>query len=160
MLRPDPNASRIRDIFSQTFANTKKPDELEQLKYVGEQMFRPEEVNATNHQLDRLLRQYFVDNHISEEYFAEKFKLYALKELGMHPTQASNNRSNLTKALKAGHITFRRFLEVICMVLGNTIDSMTFVITDDDGKSQTLSCAETNDKVNNKVKSTVSFKGE
>jgi hypothetical protein len=46
------------------------------------------------------------------------------------------------------------------MVLGNTIDSMTFVITDDDGKSQTLSCAETNDKVNNKVKSTVSFKGE
>jgi hypothetical protein len=73
VLRPDPNASRIRDIFSQTFANTKKPDELEQLKYVGEQMFRPEEVNATNHQLDRLLRQYFVDNHISEEYFAEKF---------------------------------------------------------------------------------------
>ena len=160
MLRPDPNASRIRDIFSQTFAHTKKPDELEHLKYVGEQMFKPEEVNATNHQLDRLLRQYFVDNHISEEYFAEKFKLYALKELGMHPIQASNNRSNLTKALKAGYITFRRFLEVICMVLGNTIDSMTFVITDDDGKSQTLSCAETNDKVSNKTKSTVSFKGE
>ncbi len=160
MLRPDPNASRIREIFSQTFAHTKKPDELEQLKYVGEQMFKPEEVNATNHPLDKLLRQYFVDNHISEEYFAEKFKLYALKELGMHPTQASNNRSNLTKALKAGYITFRRFMEVICMVLGNTIDSMTFVIVDDEGDSQTLSCVETNDKINNKTKSTVSFKGE
>lgn len=158
MKRPDPNASRIRDIFSQTFANIKKPDELEQLKYVGDQMFRPEEVHATNHQLDRMLRQYFVDNHISEEYFAEKYKLYALKELGMHPTQASNNRSNLTKSLKAGHITFKRFLEVICMVLGNTIDSMAFVITDAEGQSQTLSCSETNDKVNNKVKSTVSFK--
>ena len=78
----------------------------------------------------------------------------------MHPVQASNNRSNLTKALKAGYITFKRFLEVICMVLGNTIDSMTFVITDNDGKSQTLSCEETNDNVNNKVKSTVAFKGE
>ena len=158
MLRPDPNASRIRDIFSQTFAHAKKPDELEQLKFVGEQLFKQEEVNATNHQLDRMLRQYFVDNHISEEYFAEKYKLYALKELGMHPTQASNNRSNLTKALKAGHITFKRFLEVICMVLGNTIDSMTFVITDNDGQSQTLSCSETNDKVSNKLKSSVTFK--
>ena len=158
MLRPDPNQSRIREIFSQTFANTKKPDELEQLKYVGEQMFRPEEVNATSHQLDRMLRQYFVDNHISEEYFAEKYKLYALKERGMHPVEASNNRSNLTKALKAGYITFKRFLEVICMVLGNTIDSMVFVISDADGQSQTLSCSETNDKVSNKLKSSVTFK--
>lgn len=157
-MRPDPNASRIRDIFSQTFAHAKKPDELEQLKFVGEQLFKQEEVNATNHQLDRMLRQYFVDNHISEEYFAEKYKLYALKELGMHPTQASNNRSNLTKALKAGHITFKRFLEVICMVLGNTIDSMTFVITDSEGTSQTLACSETNDKVSNKLKSSVAFK--
>ena len=158
MKRPDPNASRISNIFSQTFLNMKKPDELEQLKYVGEQLFKSEEVHATNHQLDRMLRQYFVDNHISEEYFAEKYKLYALKELGLHPTAASNNRSNLTKALKAGHITFKRFLEVICMVLGNTIDSMVFVISDADGQSQTLSCSETNEKVSNKFKSTVSFK--
>ena len=151
MIKPNPNNSRIREIFTQTLANTKKPDELEQLKYVGEQLFKPEEINATNHQLDKILRQYFVDNHISEEYFTEKYKLYALKELGMHPTQASNNRSNLTKALKAGHITFKRFLEVICMVLGNTIDSMTFIFVDNDGHSQTFSVSETNDKLNNKI---------
>ena len=152
MLRPDPNQSRIREIFSQTFANTKKPDELEQLKYVGEQMFRPEEVNATSSQLDRMLRQYFVDNHISEEYFAEKYKLYALRERGMHPNEASNNRSNLTKALRAGYITMKRFLEVICMVLGNTIDRMVIVISDTEGNSQTLSCSETNEKISNKLK--------
>lgn len=148
MKKPDPRQSRIREMFLETLANVKKPDELEALKYVGPQVFTQEDVNATSSKLDRLVRQYFVDNHISEEYFSEKYKLFALKEYGtIDPTKSSNNKSNLMKALKTGHITFRRFLEAVCSVMDNIIKSITIVITDPTGKSQTLQCTESDEFV-------------
>ena len=66
MIKPDPNTSRIKDIFSQTLTNLRKTDELEQLKYVGPLLFQESEVCATNSLLDRLLRRFCVDNHVSE----------------------------------------------------------------------------------------------
>ena len=145
MIRPDPNTSRIRDIFSQTLTNLRKPDELEQLKYVGPLLFQESEVCATNSILDRLLRRFCVDNHVSEEYFSEKYKVYALCELGMHPTQASNNRSNLTKAIKAGNITFKTFINVLTNVLGFEIDKLELSIKDLTGHKQKLTFNEPSD---------------
>ena len=166
MNRPDPNKSRIRDIFTQTFANSKKVDELEQLKRIGPLLFTEAEIYATPWPLDRLLRKFCVDNSITEAYFAEKYKIFALQELGMHPTQASNNRSNLTKALKAGHITYKRLVEVICNVLGYVIEEMEFKISDKTGESQSINFKETNESVSNTFNSTepytpnVNFKGD
>jgi len=142
VIRPDPNNSRIRDIFSQTLTSLRKPDELEQLKYVGPLLFEESEVCATSSALDKLLRRFCVDNHISEEYFSEKYKMYALCELGMHPTQASNNRSNLTKAIKAGHITFKTFINVLTNVLGFEINTLTLILADQDGHKQKLTFNE------------------
>ena len=151
MQRPDPNNSRIRDIFTKTFANSKKVDELEQLKHIGPLLFTDAEIYATSWPLDRMLRRFCVENNISEAYFAEKYKLYALQELGMHPTQASNNRSNLTKALKAGHITYKRFVEVVCNVLGYVVEEMEFKISDKKGGSQSINFKETNEAVSNTI---------
>ena len=160
MIKPDPSQSRIKDIFAKTLANTTKVDELEQLKLSGTPLFTPEEINATSWHLDRMIRKLCVENNITEEYFNERYKIYAMKELGMLPSQASNNRSNLTKALKLGGITFKRFLEVACMVLGFTIENLIFELADKEGKLQTLEFKETNRAMSNRQKSTVTFKGD
>ena len=107
-----------------------------------------------------MIRKLCVENNITEEYFNERYKIYAMKELGMLPNQASNNRSNLTKALKLGGITFKRFLEVACMVLGFTIENLIFELADKEGKLQTLEFKETNRAMSNRQKSTVTFKGD
>lgn len=152
MIKPDPNTSRIKDIFSQTLTNLRKTDELEQLKYVGPLLFQESEVCATNSLLDRLLRRFCVDNHVSEEYFSEKYKMYALCELGMHPTQASNNRSNLTKAIKAGNITFKTFINVLTNVLGYEIDMLELLVKDEtSGKKQKLTFKEPTSADKNQV---------
>ena len=153
MQRPDPNKSRIRDIFTKTFENSKKVDELEQLKHIGPPLFSDAEIYATSWPLDRVLRKFCVENNISEAYFAEKYKIYALQELGMHPTQASNNRSNLTKALKAGHITWKRLVEVISNVLGYVVEEIEFTISDTSGSSQSINFKETNEAVSNTLAS-------
>lgn len=158
MIKPDPSQSRIKDIFAKTLANASKADELEQLKLAGTPLFTDEDITETSWPLDRLIRRLCVENNITEEYFNERYKVFAMKELGMHPTQASNNRSNLVKALKAGNITYKRFLEVACMVLGFTIENMVFEFADKEGKVQTLEFRETNKAVSNKQKSTVIFK--
>ena len=156
MQKPDPNNSRIRDIFTKTFANSKKVDELEQLKHIGPPLFSDGEIYATSCHLDRMLRKFCVENNITEAYFAEKFKLYALQELGMDPAQASNNRSNLTKALKAGHITYKRFVEVICNVLGYVVEEIEYKISDKKGHQQSINFKETNESVSNTTKTTQS----
>ena len=158
MIKPDSSQSRIKDIFAKTLANTTKVDELEQLKLAGTPMFTDDEINATSWPLDRLIRRLCVENNITEEYFNERYKIYAMKELGMHPAQASNNRSNLTKALKAGNITYKRFLEVACMVLGFTVENMVFEFADREGNVQKLEFRETNKAISNKQKSSVTFK--
>ncbi len=159
MNKPDPSKSRIRSIFTETFSNVnkqQKEDELEQLKTVGPLLFSEAEIYATPHSLDKVLRKFCVENNITEAYFTEKFKIFALQELGMHPVRESNNRSNTIKSLKAGYITYKTFIKVMCMVLGYTIEEMTFVFSDDDGTTQQLSFKESNAKISKA--STLEFK--
>lgn len=143
MQKPDPAKSRINDIFTARFENMQPVDELEQLKHHGDPLFTEnDDVYKSSWLLDRLLVKICQENHITETYFAEKYKMYGLKILGMHPTQASNNRSNLLKALKAGNITFKRFLEVVCKVLAFNIDQVIFEVIEPTGNKQAFSLKE------------------
>lgn len=143
MQKPDPSKSRINDIFTARFENMQPVDELEQLKHHGDPLFTElDPVFRSSWLLDRMLVKICEENHITEAYFAEKYKLYALKVLGMHPTQASNNRSNLLKALKAGNITFKRFLEVVCKVLAFNIEQVVFEVVEPTGIKQAFSLKE------------------
>ena len=143
MQKPDPSKSRINDIFTARFENMQPVDELEQLKHHGDPLFTElDPVYKSSWLLDRMLVKICSENHITEAYFAEKYKLYALKVLGMHPTQASNNRSNLLKALKAGNITFKRFLEVVCKVLAFNIEQVVFEVVEPSGTKQAFSLKE------------------
>ena len=90
-------------------------------------LFEEKDIYATSWPLDQLLRELCVKNHITEAYFNERYKIYALQELGKLPTQASNDRSNTVKAIKNGYITYKRLIEVAQHVLGLNVMRMQFV---------------------------------
>lgn len=138
MNKPDPARSRVRDIIAATITKSHDMQELEKLKLQGPLLFTEEDINATSWPLDQMLRELCVRNNITEAYFSEMFKIYALETLGKLPAQASNDRSNAVKALKAGRITYKRLVETVENVLGLKITSMKFVLETKDGNKQAL----------------------
>lgn len=142
MDKPNPELSRIKENFLSKFTNIVKTDELEALKQTGELIFKPEDINATPWAPDRLLRRLFVENNITDAYFNEKYKIYAYLKLGLHPIKASNNRSNIMKAIKKGHITYTKLIEVINNILGFEITDMMFVFSDPSGSKHTIQLKE------------------
>ena len=138
MNKPVPAHSRVRDIIAETITMPSSMDELEKLKHQGPLLFTEQDIYATSWPLDQVLRELCVRNSITEAYFTERYKLYALQVLGKHPTQASNDRSNAVKALKLGHITYKRLIEIAENVLGLKIMNMKFVFSDNKGDTQSL----------------------
>lgn len=95
------------------------PDQIEELKQKGTPLFTEEEVNATADQLNLIFRKLCVDQHITLEYFTEKYKIYAMTKLGKTPQGALNNKTNIVKQLKhTDKITWTRFNELTALVLG------------------------------------------
>lgn len=142
MERPDEKSTRIKEAFLQKFQNSTRIDELEQLKLIGKLIFTEEDVNSSPWPPDRLLRRLFVDNRITDAYFNEKYKLYAYVKLGLPPSKASNNRTNILKALKKGHITYNKLIEVISNILGYEITDMILVFNDPCGRRQKIELKE------------------
>lgn len=135
MNKPDPSKSRIDSAFSARWNSMIKVDALEHLKQVGELMFKPEDIYAERHLLDILIRKIFVSEHITDKYFKMKYKQYACNVLGMMPNQANNNLANLEKALKAGKISFKRFIEATVYVLNYKIRNFGIQLDDEHGVS-------------------------
>jgi len=98
----------------------------------GTPMYTEEDVQNTPHALTRILRMIFVNNHITPEYFSEKFKEYAITTLGLLPSETNTPKGNLLKCLKSQRITNRKFLEVLD-VFGYDILSITFELKDQEG---------------------------
>lgn len=138
MNKPDPRQSRVRDLISETTTIIKKVEDLEKLKQQGPLLFEEKDIYATSWPLDQLLRELCVRNHITEAYFNERYKIYALQELGKLPTQASNDRSNTVKAIKNGYITYKRLIDVAQHVLGFNVMRLQFVFRDNKGNVQSI----------------------
>ncbi len=119
MQKPNPTNSKISDLFAAFYAQNGK-DEFESLKENGTPLFSPDDpIMASTHPLDKILLKLVKKLNVTEEYFTEKYKDYALRCKGYHIIQTSNNKSNLLKALKSGQITIKRFLEM-SRILGLT----------------------------------------
>lgn len=146
MKKPDPSKSRIATRFENRFDQMVDLDELEQLKAQSPKLFTEEEMFASSWHLDLILRKICVENNISVAYFDEKYRLYATLVLGMDSVKTSNNRSNLYKALKAGNITYKRFIEVACGVLGFEIKDLDISLTTKTGKVQKFGLSKDKEK--------------
>lgn len=139
---PKANLNHIRDSFMERFANVNKVDELESFKFIGDPLFAEYEINLTAWPLDRMLRKLCVDNRITDTYFNERYKLYAYVKLGLHPTKAGNNKNNIMKAIKKGHITYTKFVEVASKILGFEVTNMVVVFNSATGERQTISLTD------------------
>jgi hypothetical protein len=142
MDKPDPGLSRIKENFMNKISSITSSDELESLKRVGDLIFTEEDINATSWPLDRLLRQLFVENNITDAYFDAKYEIYSYVKLGLDKTKASNNRSNILKAIRKGRITYTKFLEVVSSILGYSISNMMYVFDDPVGGTHTIELKE------------------
>lgn len=120
-------------MFKDRFPALTNVDPLEQLKLIGEPLFTEEDITATTHDLDHVLRRICVENKITHAYFNERYRMCAIHSWGRSPKDAGNDRSNLLKAIKAGRITARCFYEFVCSVLGWRIDSFAIHIIDEKG---------------------------
>jgi hypothetical protein len=129
MKKPSPESSSIITQEFDEFASTLVPsdysgtllpaDQVERLKWEGKPLFTEKEVNAAYDPLMYVFRRLCVDEHITEEYFTEKYKNYAINVLGKTPQGALNNRTNILKQLKKfDTITAKRFYELTELVLG------------------------------------------
>ncbi len=127
MEKPDQNNSRIRDMFVNRFASRQAVDSLDILKEQGPLIFTENDpIWHSTYPLDQVAVQLCKDSRITEPYFQEKYKNYAIKVLGQHPQQASTQRSNMLKMMRRGHITFKRLMEFCCRVLGMPLKTLAF----------------------------------
>lgn len=130
MNRPDPElSSRISEEFDDLAGVTMSLDDVERLKNVGEPLFTKDDIYATADQLSQLFRSICVENHITEAYFNEKYKQYAINVLGKTPQSAANNRANTIKLMKHGdRLTWKKFLEIVTLVLGIRLKNIIAVL--------------------------------
>lgn len=120
MKKPSPESSSIiTQNFDDLTGSLLPPDEVEKLKLSGDLLFTEEEMNATCDHLVHMFRQLCVVEHITKNYFDQKYRHYAITVLGKTPQAASNNKSNIIKMLKRGDkISWKKFIELTELVLG------------------------------------------
>lgn len=135
----------ISEEFRERFLNGPKCTAAQLAMTAGSPLFLPEEVLATNHELDILLRSVFVRKQISKEYFSQQCRRYAIEVMGFLSTQANTPGSNLIRALKIGNITIQRFNEAL-QILNFNIVEMKLTVTDANGVQETFSTTDAYDK--------------
>lgn len=126
MKKPDPIiSSKIKEEFDD-ITGCDTVSDVERLKNVGELLFDASEIYSTADQLSQIFRKMCVENNITEAYFNEKYKQYAINTLGKFPQSAANNRANTVKMLKHGErLSWKKFLELTTLVLGLKIKDVT-----------------------------------
>ena len=102
---------------------------------VGECLISKKEYQEAKTLLDVVIRKLVIDNNITKEEFSSKFKVLSSVWDGMDSASISNRKGNLYRALKSGNITFRKFVEFVCGVLGYEMVEVKFTFKKPDGKS-------------------------
>lgn len=88
----------------------------------GELIFTEKDILDTTNILSRMLRAIFVDKGITKQYLSEKYRIYATNVLGDLPSKVSTGNGNLLNAIKRDAVSFKKFYEVMVLVLGFDLD--------------------------------------
>ena len=127
MFQINPSRDVLRSQFESTFS---QPDIYKgEAEDSGELIFTKADVAKTTDGLAQMLRYIFAVNGITYQYLAKKYKEYALNKLGILPTKVSTGKGNLMSALHRPTLSFKKFYEVVVLILGYDID-MAFTLTD------------------------------
>lgn len=131
MKKPSPDSSSIiTHDFEDLTGGLLPVDRVELLKTEGEPLFTEKEMNASCDLLVHTFRRLCVEQHVSREYFEEKYKRYAITVLGKTPQAAANNRANIIKMLKRGDkISWKKFIELTELVLGLKPETISIVFS-------------------------------
>jgi hypothetical protein len=100
---------------------------------VSETLVSEEEVLKGKNHLDTILRKFLVDEQITKKIYDDKFIEYSKRSDGIHPSAIANKKGNLLKAIKTGRITFKKFIETVCGILGYTLINITITFQRKDG---------------------------
>lgn len=130
-----PESSNIFQEFEDMSGTLLPIDKVEQLRQEGTPLFTEKDVGATSDIILSMFRRLCVQEHITKEYFDEKYKQYAILVLGKTPQSAMNNKANIVKELKKGEkLSSRRFMELTQLVLGLKPTLATFVFVTEDNQ--------------------------
>ncbi len=124
----------INQTFENAFSRDSATDEpITPGKSVASDLiFVRDDILGTSDMLTQLLRGIFVKNGITYTLLSEKYQDYAINRLGVLPSKVSTSKGNLISAIKRPKVTFKKFFEVVALVLGYQLD-MTFELTDSSG---------------------------
>lgn len=121
---------RVRDTFAgepeKVLSNDPSTDSS------GELIFTKEDVIKTSDPLSQMLRCIFIQNGVTTQYLARRYREYALNTIGILPSKVSTGKGNLMSALDRPSLSFKKFYEVVVLILGYDLD-MSFTLTDHAG---------------------------
>ena len=131
MKKPSPESSSIiTHEFDDVIGGLMPLDQVERLKQDGPLLFTEEDVNASTDLLVHEFRQLCVVEHITQKYFEEKYKRYAIAVLGKTPQAAMNNKANIVKMLQnCSKISWKKFIELTHLVLGFKPEIVNIIFT-------------------------------
>lgn len=135
----------IEEEFSQRFLSGPRYTLDQTLMSSGAPLFVQEEVVASTHPLDVLLRSIFVKKKITKEYFSQQCRKYAIEVMGLMSSAANTPGSNLIRALKQGNISWMRFFEALA-VLNLSIEDMSIKLSSINGEVETINLLESLEK--------------
>lgn len=133
----------ISDTFKHLLEEQAKLKQRELETPEGEPMFNEDDIISTPHPLMKLLRGIFFIRNITLECFSSRIRLYAAQVLGLTPAKVNSQRGNALKHLKYNdELTYRKFNQFFCGVLGYTIKDITVTIITDDGEEVQYSVSD------------------
>lgn len=114
----------------------------------GDLIFTKEDILKTSDVLSQMLRGIFVEKGVTYQYLARRYREYALNTLRILPTKVSTGKGNLMSAIHRPILSFKKFYEVVVLILGYDVD-MTITLTDHMGEKMSFNHHEmVNDTVN------------
>lgn len=111
----------------------------------GIPIFSEEDIKLSRNKLDVLLRMLFVKYGITRLRFARQFQKYAVSVLLIAEMNINAQRENYLRAIKEGNITWKKFEQVLEVILGLKMSRITIDCTGIEGSKVSIT-AET-DKI-------------
>ena len=128
-----------RDVIRQTFrdAFSGEPERVlgnsPATDISGDLIFTKEDILKTSDVLSQMLRGIFVEKGITYQYLARRYREYALNTLRILPSKVSTGKGNLMSAIHRPTLSFKKFYEVIVLILEYDLD-MSITLTDATGE--------------------------
>ena len=152
-----PSRDIVRQTFRDAFENA--PEQVlgdsPSTDASGDLIFTKEDILKTPDILSQMLRAIFVQNGVTAQYLTRRYREYALNTIGVLPSKVSTGKGNLMNALFRPTLSFKKFYEIVVLILGYDLD-MSFTLTDPSGNKMSFNHHQVVEDVINSV----SGKGE